>query len=57
MRENEDCHVTVLPSFIMPPHLISKDVQGIVVARSLRLHLVLLLIIAVCHCWVISIRC
>ncbi len=41
----------------MPPHLISKDVQRIVIARSLRLQLVLLLIIAVCHCWVISIRC
>ena len=41
----------------MPPHLISKDVQRIMIARSLRLQLVLLLIIAVCHCWVVSIRC
>ena len=57
MRENEDYHVRVLLSFIMPPHLISKDVQRIVIARSLRLQLVLLLIIAVCHCWVVGICC
>lgn len=38
-------------------HLLCKDVQGIMVARSLRLQLVLLLVLAVSHCRVICIRC